>query len=170
MSTRAVVLITGLLIILGIAFAFWQPKSVVQAANKQLVQNVFAAIDAHNLDQLGEFLAEDMTCQMVGVPDSMDKAATIGFIEGAYAIFPDFTHELHEILAEGDRVMVRLTNHTTHRNEFNGLAPTGNRIQYASAHMLTIEAGLIKEWWLLDDNLDFMTQLGMELVPAGAGD
>jgi predicted ester cyclase len=141
-----------------------------EAGNKKLVERVFAAIDAHDFDQLRELWAENMICHMVGVPDPMDRNITIEFIKSFYAAFPNFTHELHDILAEDNRVVVRLTNHTTHENEFEGLAPTGKRIQYASVHMVTIEAGVIEEWWLLEDNLGFMTQLGMELVPAGVRD
>jgi predicted ester cyclase len=155
----------------------WSPRKEVdmctgdaEAGNKKLVRRVFAAIDAHVFDQLRELWAEDMICHMVGVPDPMDKNTTIEFIKSFYAVFPDFTHELHDVLAEGNRVVVRLTNHATHEIEFEGLAPTGKRIQYASVHMVTIEAGVIEEWWLLEDNLGFMTQLGMELVPAGVRD
>jgi len=137
-----------------------------EAGNKQLVRRVFAAIDAHDFDQLNELWAEDMICHMAGVPDPMDRNTTIGFIKSFYAVFPDFTHELHDVLVEGNRAVV-LTNHATHENEFEGLAPTGKRIQYAAVHMVTIEAGVIEEWWLLEDNLGFMTQLGMELAPAG---
>lgn len=90
----------------------------------------------------------------------------VDFIANAYVAFPDFRHELHEVLAEGNKVMVRLTNHTTHRNEFEGLEPSGNRIDYPSVHMLTIEENAISEWWLLEDNLGFLTQLGMQLVPS----
>jgi steroid delta-isomerase-like uncharacterized protein len=150
----------------------WSPRKEVdmctrdaEAGNKKLVLRVFAAIDAHDFDQLRELWAEDMICHMVGVPDPMDRNTTIEFIKSFYSVFPDFTHELHDVLAEGNRVLVRLTNHTTHENEFEGLAPTGKKIQYASVHMVTLEAGAIKEWWLLEDNLGFMSQLGMELVP-----
>jgi len=138
-----------------------------EAGNKQLVRRVFAAIDAHDFDQLNELWAEDMVCHMAGVPDPMDRNTTIGFIKSFYAVFPDFTHELHDVLAQGNRVVVRLTNHATHEYVFDGLAPTGKRIQYAAVHMVTLEAGVIEEWWLLEDNLGFMTQLGMELAPAG---
>jgi predicted ester cyclase len=137
-----------------------------EALNKQLVRDAFQAIDEQQFDRLREFLQEDMTCNMVGVPEPMGRDATVEFIANAYAIFPDFRHELHEVLAEGNKVMVRLTNHTTHQNEFEGLAPTGNRIRYASAHMVTIERGAIAEWWLLEDNFGFLTQLGMQMTPA----
>jgi steroid delta-isomerase-like uncharacterized protein len=167
MYTRSVVSFGVLLAVLGFAFGCQQPESDARAGNKQLVRKAFAAIDAHDFDQLRELWAEDMICHMAGVPDPMDRDTTIEFIKSFYVIFPDFTHELHDVLAEGNRVVVRLTNHATHENEYEGLAPTGKRIEYASVHMVTIEAGVIEEWWLLEDNLGFMTQLGMELAPAG---
>jgi steroid delta-isomerase-like uncharacterized protein len=138
----------------------------IQAANKRLVRDAFAAVDAHEFDRVREMMAEDCVCHMVNYPESMDREGTIEFIRAAYEIFPDFTHELQDVLADGDQVMVRLMNHTTHSKEFEGLPPTGKMINYASAHLLTIENGLIKEWWLLEDNYGFLSQLGMIMVSA----
>lgn len=137
-----------------------------ETLNKQLVRNVFHAVDEQQFDRLREFLREDMVCTLIGMPKPMGGEAMVDFIANAYVAFPDFRHELHEVLAEGNKVMVRLTNHTTHRNEFEGLEPSGNRIDYPSVHMLTIEENAISEWWLLEDNLGFLTQLGMQLVPS----
>ncbi len=142
-----------------------EPAPSDVAANKKIVRQCFKAIDAHAFDRMRELWHRDMVCHMIGTPEPMGRDATIEFIEGAYAIFPDFTHELHEVVAEGDNVMVRLTNHTTHQNEFEGLAPTGNQVEYTSFHLVKFADGKIKEWWLLEDNLAFLTQLGMKLVP-----
>ncbi len=116
------------------------------ASNKQLVRDVYAAIDAHEFDPLFDFCPEDMVCHMVGLPQSLDREGMIEFIKSAYAVFPDFTHQLDDLLAEENRVVVRVTNHATHQNEFEGLAPTGKRITYASVHMINVVDGAIKEW------------------------
>ncbi len=140
------------------------PLDDIQSANKQLVREAFAVVDAHQFDRLRELMSESVVCHMVGVAESMDRESAIEFIRRAYESFPDFAHELHDIIAEDDKVMVRLTNRTTHSKDFEGLAPTGKRIEFASAHLLTIEDGAIKEWWLLDDNYGFLSQLGMVMV------
>lgn len=44
--------------------------------------------------------------------------------------------------------------------------PKTIRIEYASFHLVKFADGRIKEWWLPEDNLAFMTQLGLKLVPA----
>jgi len=137
--------------------------------NKQLVRDVFAAVDGHEFDRLHEFMAADFVCHMVGYPESMDREGTIEFIRAAYEIFPDFTHELQDVVADGNQVMVRLMNHTTHSKDFEGLPPTGKPIDYASAHLLRIENGAIAEWWLLEDNFGFLSQLGMTMKPADEG-
>ena len=126
--------------------------------NKQVARDVFAAIDAQEFDRLREFWAEDMICEMVGIPEVMSRKDSIEFIQNAYSIFPDFTHELKDLIAEGDKVMARVTN----LNEFEGLPPTGKKIEYASIHIITFKEGVIKKWWLLEDNFSFMTQLGMQ--------
>ena len=45
------------------------------------------------------------------------------------------------------------------------IPPKTIRIEYASFHPVKLADGRIKEWWLLEDNLAFMMQLGMKMVP-----
>ena len=77
-------------------------------ANKQVVRDVFAAIDAHEFDRLREFWPEDMICEMVGTPEIMSRDDSIEFIKNAYSVFPDFTDDSKDVIAEGDKVMVRV--------------------------------------------------------------
>ena len=69
------------------------------------------------------------------------------------------------MIAEGDRVAVRFRFEGTHQGDFMGIPATGKKISYAGVQMLTIVDGVCRENWALDDNLSFMTQLGMQLAP-----
>ena len=42
--------------------------------------------------------------------------------------FPDLTWTVEDVVAEGDRVALRLTLHGTHRGEFRGIATNGRRV------------------------------------------
>jgi predicted ester cyclase len=87
-------------------------------------------------------------------------------IRAWYSAFPDYVHVVETMVAEGDRVAVRLTYNATHQGEFEGIPATGNRISYAGAQIVTIADGMMKEMWVLEDMLGLMSQLGMQLVPA----
>jgi len=49
--------------------------------------------------------------------------------------------------------------------DFAGIPATGNTVNFAGMHLVRVLDGVVVEWWLLDDNLGLMQQLGMELRP-----
>jgi steroid delta-isomerase-like uncharacterized protein len=73
--------------------------------------------------------------------------------------FPDFHNRIEELVAEGDKVVVRLTYTGTQRGELFGIAPTGKRVAYAGVAIFRIEAGRIAEGWVLGDVHGLMQQL-----------
>jgi steroid delta-isomerase-like uncharacterized protein len=142
------------------------PTSDIEEANKAVVQAVYDAIDAQDYDRLSELTADDFVGHVAGVPEPFDKDAVFEMIRNWYGAFPDYVHVVEAMVAEGDRVAVRLTYNATHQGEFEGIPATGNRISYAGAHMVTVVDGQVQEMWVLEDMLGLMTQLGMQLVPA----
>jgi len=133
--------------------------------NKELVLDVVAAIDEQDYDRLRELWPEDLIIRMVGVPEPMSRDAVIELIQGFYTAFPDNSHEIHEIVAEGELVAVHMTNNATHQDNFEGIPPTGQTISYEAVHIVRFQSGVIREWWLFEDNLGLMFQMGMELRP-----
>lgn len=100
------------------------------------------------------------------MPQPFDREATFELMKEFYTAFPDFTHVVEEMVAEGDRVAVTLRFEGTHQGEFMEIPATGKKISYAGVQILRIVDGVCTENWALDDNLSFMTQLGMQLAPA----
>ena len=49
------------------------------------------------------------------------------------AAFPDKRYELHDIIAEGDKVVVRFTFRATHKGEWQGVAPTNKQVASAAS-------------------------------------
>jgi predicted ester cyclase len=52
-----------------------------------------------------------------------------GFLSGGDDAFPDGHEEIQDIVAEGDKVMVRWIFRGTHRGTFMGLPPTGKPVE-----------------------------------------
>ena len=65
------------------------------------------------------------------------------------------------MIAEDDRVVVRLTMSGTHTGEFFGIPPTGRRVTVPGAHILRVAGGKVAEHWGANDDLWFLRQLGV---------
>jgi len=47
-------------------------------------------------------------------------------------------------------------------------AKKGNKVNYCQNSIMQVKDGKVQEWWLLEDNLGTMMELGMELKPKEA--
>ncbi len=75
--------------------------------------------------------------------------------------FPDLSCTIEEQVAEGDKVVSRWTLRGTHRGDFFGLAPTGNRVEFTGIQIDRFdESGKIVEERAEFDLLGAMRQMG----------
>jgi steroid delta-isomerase-like uncharacterized protein len=72
----------------------------------------------------------------------------------------DVRFEIEDMIAEGDRVAVRLTAHAVHRGDFMGVPAAGKGYTIAEQHIFRIADGKIAEHWHVADMLGMMRQLG----------
>ncbi|MGB6207267.1 ester cyclase [Mycobacterium sp.] len=75
--------------------------------------------------------------------------------------FPDLHLTVEDMIAEGDKVVVRNTVTGTHRGEYMGLPPTGKPVAYNEIFIFRFVDGRIAETWGVVDVLSQMKQLGM---------
>ncbi len=78
-----------------------------------------------------------------------------------FAAFPDARTEIDEIIAEGDKVVVRSTTRATHKGPLGGIAPSGRTVRYAGVDIFRLSAGKIVEHWFIRDHITLMEQLGV---------
>jgi predicted ester cyclase len=82
--------------------------------------------------------------------------------------FPDLHETIEDEIAEGDKVVQRLTSCGTHQGEFQGISPTGKRFTVSAISIVRIEGDKIVEMWSEFDALGLMQQLGVIPAPAQA--
>ena len=75
--------------------------------------------------------------------------------------FPDLHLEIEDILAEGEKVCVRLKETATHDGNFLGLVPSHKKLSYTIAAIWQINEGKVVEGWGVYDYLDFYKELGL---------
>jgi steroid delta-isomerase-like uncharacterized protein len=83
------------------------------------------------------------------------------------AAFPDVQWTIHDMIAEGDKVVLSLEWTGTHDGEFFGVPATGRRVSVKGTHVIRIADGKVIEHWGNDDDLGLMRQLGV-FSPANA--
>ena len=87
------------------------------------------------------------------------------------SVFADQRWEIHEVLGEGDTVVVHCTHHGRHVGDLMGIPPTGRVVAYEYVHFLRFRDGKAVEHWSVRDDMTLMRQLGVvpeRPVPAGA--
>ena len=143
----------------------YKARAEVEEQNKELVRQLYEAIDKQDMDTFLGLSAPDGVCHIPGVPEAVPLEAVAEVIKSFYTAFPDSTHDIKAVIAEGDKVAIRFTQVSTHTGEYEGIPPTGNKISVECHHMLRLADGKVAEVWLVEDNLGMMMQLGMELKP-----
>jgi predicted ester cyclase len=66
---------------------------------------------------------------------------------------------IDDVIAEGDRVAVRLTSSATQTGKFMGMEPTGKRYEIGEIHWFRLRDGQISEHWHQADFLGMQRQL-----------
>jgi steroid delta-isomerase-like uncharacterized protein len=87
------------------------------------------------------------------------------FVSLIFSAFPDGRYSIEDMIAEGDRVVVRHTFRGTHQGDFRGLPPTGKQVTTTAIVISRIANGKAIEAWINGDNLGLMQQLGVVPTP-----
>ena len=75
------------------------------------------------------------------------------------ALASQFT--VQDVVAEGDRVVVRWTQDGTHVGEFAGIPPTDKTFTIGGIDIYRVEDGALCEHWHMVDQLSILGQLGV---------
>jgi predicted ester cyclase len=131
--------------------------------NKALVHRYYEDAPSHP-DACDEIFAPHFqfhTIQHAAHPDAdsspQSEKATYEWLK---AVWGDWRMTIDEMIAEGDRVMVRWTFHGTQRGEYMGLPPTHRPATYSGINIFRIDGGKIAEVWDIYDRLWLWQQLG----------
>lgn len=80
-----------------------------------------------------------------------------------FQAFPDLTATVHDMVAEGDLVVTRLTCEGTHKGNFMGAAPTGKKVTFSALDMVRIKDGRATEVWHEGNDVPVLMGLGIQM-------
>jgi predicted ester cyclase len=137
-------------------------KAVVRAIAEQV-------INTGALDRADDYFVADYI-EHVPLPPGFPTglAALKTYWAMMRAAFPDLNLTVEDLLAEGDRVVLRATAQGTHQGELMGLPPTGRTASWSEIHICRLAGGQVVEHWGNVDQLGLLTQLGAIPAPAAA--
>jgi ketosteroid isomerase-like protein len=141
-------------------------QAKVEEQNKALVAGIFDGLNKRNEAIYQDSYAPEYGWHFPATnPKAMSREEEAGFVKLLWVGFPDMHWDVKEILASGDRVIVRFTASGTHTGEYQGMPPTGNKFESGGIWLGQVKDGKILEGLEEFDALGWMQQLGMELKP-----
>lgn len=137
--------------------------------NKELIRRWLGAIHTHDPDVADTFLAPDYVGHFGGPEPVRGREGWKNLVGEFITGFPDGQGTLEDIVAEGDRVMVRETWRGTHLGMFANTPPTGRKVAFQGIAISRIAGGQIVEEWVELDEFGLLQQIGAIPAPAQAG-
>jgi steroid delta-isomerase-like uncharacterized protein len=132
--------------------------------NKALVRRWFEETDRGNLSIVDELLPVDYLDHNPPLPDlPPGRDGVRQSVLLLRAAFPDAVHTIEDQIAEGDKVMTRLSTRATFTGECLGYQPTGQVIQISGIAVHRVVDGRLVEHWAHMDMAGFMQQIGADV-------
>jgi steroid delta-isomerase-like uncharacterized protein len=153
--TRITLLLSAALILVSCA----RSDDRIEARNRGVVRAVFSEIwSKGNVDLIPELFSENYVGHFPAetAHGREDLAAQVIAHRTA---FPDWTEEIEDLIADGDRIAVRFTSRGTNLGDFFGNPPTGNTVEISEVVVFKFMNGKISEQWVYPDILGLQRQL-----------
>ncbi len=137
-------------------------------ANKAIIRRWWEAINQGNADTIiDDIYTADYTLHDPSLPEPVVGTQGVHeFIANVTAAFPDLQMTMDDLVAEGDRVVQRLTARGTHQGEFLGVPASGKTITIWLLVISRMADGKVAEEWQMIDALTLMQQIGAVPIPA----
>lgn len=127
--------------------------------NKSLIRSYVETWNRGDLQKLSEYWSPNMVHHTRTKSHDLEEVKNI--VGSFMNAFPDLRWRIDDIVAEGDRVVTRMTAQATNTGSYMGLPATGKKITCAVMGIARVDEGKIAEHWGVTDELAMMAQLGL---------
>ncbi|MFX1580057.1 MAG: ester cyclase [Promethearchaeota archaeon] len=124
--------------------------------NKAIVRKLMEVVNNHNLALLDDLVVSDYVNQQMRIRTIEDFKEVL---REQYRGFPDIHRTIEDIVAEGDKVWLRVKITGTHTGEYRGVLPTGKKIVMPAVPAYRLSNGKLTEGWSVWNPLDLFKQL-----------
>ena len=131
--------------------------------NKAIVRDYLNEIvNKANMSAFDTFFAEDVVFNETR--NFREQYAAL--MQPIRSAFPDHRLIVQDQIAEGDKVVTRVTIHGTHSGAFNGIPATGKQVEWSGIAMDRIANGKVVEMWHVQNMAKLMQQIATKPPPA----
>ncbi len=134
-------------------------------ANKAMVRRFYEEVfNQRNVELIDELMGTEFINNDPTPVSARDQESMKQFIKTFTKAFPDHHHAIEDLIAEGDKVVMRCTLTAKHQGPFPGfldIPPTGKSICQRQIHILRVQDNKLVEHWVVRDDLSMLQQLGL---------
>ncbi|MDT4869421.1 SnoaL-like polyketide cyclase [compost metagenome] len=128
-------------------------------ANRDVVKQYHNLWSDGEVSLIDTIISPDFVCHFIGGLEWKGIEGAKNSISNHKKSFPDWTEEIVDIIAEGDKVVTRYKSTGTHQGTFNGIDSTGNKVTIYETSIYRIANGKIIEQWGFPDEISLRNQL-----------
>ena len=129
-------------------------------ANKTLARRVLEEIfPANDVNALRQVISDDFVNHEAPAGTPPGLGGITMFMNLLDEASSDQRWDIHDVLAENDKVVIRCTHAGVHTGDYFGLAATGRSFAYKQIHIIRIRDGKGLEHWAVRDDASLMRQL-----------
>jgi predicted ester cyclase len=138
-------------------------------SSKQVATAYFEAIAARDIDAMLEEWAPGGIDHFYGMTDAKAPEGIRQFFTEMFSAIPDLSLSVTDMVAYGDKAAVRWVAKGTFNGtgKFQGVAPTGARVEIEGLDLLTIQDGLVQENFAFTNGMELARQMGV-MPPLGS--
>jgi predicted ester cyclase len=124
----------------------------IAASNKELVRRFYKEVYVDwNMALVDEVVSPQFTSHDWPKDAATGPQGFRNYYADIRSAVPDAHYEVDDLIAEGDRVVVRWRLLGTHQGDFRGIAPTGRPIALKGIAIYRLENGKLMERWVVSD-------------------
>ena len=142
----------------------FKAQAAVEEQNKALFLQYYEVWQKGDIEALKEILSPDYVWHQAS-GQNLSLEQTLESVRQQNTMFSDRSFSAEDLIAKGNKVVLRYIIRETHTGDVEGFPATGNRHETSGIEIIRVESGKIVESWESFDNLSFYQQLGMEPKP-----
>lgn len=127
-------------------------------SNKALIRRYFKAIDTGDVRVLEKYVSPSFVDHSPSPGNSSDLEGLRQSFLNSQTALPGY-HTVDDLIAEGDKVVARVTGYGTHEGTYRGIPATGRKVRMSGIVIWRIRRGKIVERWSASHTEDLMRQI-----------